>query len=195
MAQLTGSVANPTPSSVAPTDLPTPQRGRSRWRPTPSGVFALLLAAMMGWFLFESSKWPAGAALLPRVISIFGLVMLAFYAVQSLWRAPAPGGAVRQIMDVGRLDTGALTRQQVLSRILLVVGTTAALSLAIWAVGFHVAIPSYVFLALATVGKVRWWKALLAAGFFLAVLIGLYDNLIHITWHTTLIEQTMGRKP
>lgn len=192
MAHLADAV-NDSPSSTAQSaDRTTPRQTRARWHPTPSGIFGLLLAAIMAWFLVESAKWPAGAALLPRVISIFGLLVLALYAAQS-FLAPAARGAARQIMDVGRLDTGALSRQQVLSRILLVVGTTAVLALAVWAVGFHVAIPAYVFLALVTVGKVRWWKALFAAGVFLAVLIGLYDNLIHITWHTTLLDQLLGR--
>ena len=175
---------------------PEPSSSDSRvapggWRVTPSGLFGVVLTGLMIWVLLESQKWPTNAQLLPRTVSVFGLLMLAGYAIQGLVlaRSTARRG---QIMDIGRLDTSAIGRRQVVLRLALVVGSTALLVLAIWLVGFHWAIPVYVFLALWRLGKIRWWTALLVAAVFEAVLIGVYDHVMHITWHETLLDQLRG---
>jgi hypothetical protein len=163
------------------------------WRLTPTGGFGLLLAGLMVWVLFESQKWPANAQLLPRVVSVFGLVMLASYAIQEMLLARTQVARRRQIMDVGRLDVSGFSRRQVVGRLVLVIGSTVALVLAIWAVGFHAAIPVYVFLALWQVGRTRWWQALVAAAAFEVLLIGVYDRVMHVTWHETLLDRLLNR--
>ncbi|HKH69018.1 MAG TPA: tripartite tricarboxylate transporter TctB family protein [Reyranella sp.] len=162
------------------------------WRVSPSAVFALVLAGLMLWVLVEAQRWPANAQLLPRAVSIFGLVMLAGYALDALVFARR-GGVRRQIMDIGRLDTSAIDRRQVVSRLALMVGSTSVLVLAIWLVGFHAAIPVYVFVSLSAVGRTRWWTALLISVAFEALLIGVYDNVMHVTWHETLLAKISGR--
>ena len=161
------------------------------WRLSPNAVFALVLAGLMLWVLVEAQRWPANAQLLPRAVSIFGLIMLVGYALDAL--VLSRGGARRQIMDIGRLDTSAIDRGQVVSRLALVVGSTAALVLAIWLVGFHAAIPVYVFVSLWAVGRTRWWTALLVSMAFEALLIGVYDNVMHVTWHETVLNKLFGR--
>jgi len=162
-------------------------------RLTPSAGFGLLLAVLMIWVLVEAQKWPANAQLLPRAVSIFGLLMLTGYAIQELaLRRVQPSGR-RQIMDIGRLDSSAFSARQVATRLTLVIGSTAGLVLAIWAVGFHLAIPVYVFLALWRLGRTRWWTALLVAAAFEALLIGVYDHVMHVTWHETLLDNLLNR--
>jgi len=158
----------------------------------PNLLFALVLAGLMVWVLFEARRWPANAQLLPRAVAIFGLLMLAGYLVESVL-VTRRGSEPRQIMDIGRLDTSAIDRRQVVSRLALVVGSTAALVLAIWLVGFHAAIPVYVFVALWAVGGTRWWAALAASIAFEALLIGVYDNVMHVTWHETVMTKLLGR--
>lgn len=177
---------------MADSPAPIAPRSAPRWRPTPSGVFAAVLGAFMVWVLIEAPRWPANAQVLPRVVSLFGLLMLAGYVVQNLLLAS--GRAPGQIMDIGRLDTGALSRREVRTRLALVFGGTAALVVGVWAVGFHVAVPIYVFLWLWRLGGVRWWMALLAAAAFVLLLVGLYDQVIRVTWHETLIDRALGRQ-
>src|SRR5687767_10199864 len=93
-------------------------------------------AVLFVFMLAESAKWSAGVALLPRIASSFGLVVLAIYAVQRF----RPRGSQGQIMDMG-FDEGGLERSTVIERTLRFVLTTAAFLAAIWLIGFHVAVP------------------------------------------------------
>ena len=181
----------PTPAEQAPAVVErAPAAG---WRLTPNGGFMLVIAAMAVFFLVRSFEWPAGTALMPRLVSGAALLVVVLYGVDALRKGP--GAAQGRIMDVGRLETGDLTRRQVRLRMAEIAATLVALVGAVWAVGFHLAIPIYVFLSLWRLGHTRWWTALLTAAAFEALLVGLYDNVIHITWHTTLLDQLLRGQP
>ena len=47
---------------------------------------------------------------------------------------------------------------------------------AVWIVGWHVAVPTYVFLYLILLGKMCWWGAALGGLFFVGVIEGLYGR-------------------
>jgi hypothetical protein len=66
--------------------------------------------------------------------------------------------------------------------------TTAMLFVSVWVIGFHVAIPIYVFAYLMVYGGVRWWVALLCAAFFEAFMVVAYDIVIRQAWPEPLIR-------
>jgi hypothetical protein len=135
-------------------------------------------------------SWPSGAALLPRTAGIFGLLMLAGYAVSSL---RGKGANTGQILDVGRLQHGDTDEAAVRSRTVRAIGSLLVLVLLIWLVGFHIALPTFVAFYLWHWGQVTWWRAVLAGAIFLGIIVGLYDNIMHVTWHTSVLDSLMGR--
>jgi hypothetical protein len=143
----------------------------------------LFCGVLFLFMLAESTKWSAGVALLPRIASVFGLVVLVVYGVQRF----RPGSAQGQIMDMG-FDEGGLERSTVIERTLRFVLTTAAFFAAIWLIGFHVAVPIYMVLYLIIYGKVRWWAALLWAVGFLLFMIVAYDIVIRSSWPEPVIR-------
>ncbi|MFN0071491.1 MAG: tripartite tricarboxylate transporter TctB family protein [Chloroflexota bacterium] len=168
---------------------PAPTR-LQRLRLGPNGWFALLLAVVCSYFVWAAMSWPSGAALLPRTAGIFGLLMLAGYAISSFQGRGANTG---QILDVGRLEHGDTDTVAVRGRTLRAIGSLLVLVLSIWAVGFHVAIPTFVSFYLWYWGKVDWWRAVIAGVIFLGIIVGLYDNVLHVTWHTSLLDMLLGR--
>lgn len=161
-----------------------------RLRPGPNGLFALLLAFVCGYFVWTAMSWPSGAALLPRTAGAFGLLMLAGYAISSL-RGRA--GNTGQILDVGRLEHEDTDRAAIRARTIRAIGSLVALVALIWLVGFHVAIPVFVAFYLWHWGRVDWWRAVLAGAMFLGIIVGLYDNIMHVSWHTTVLDMLLGR--
>lgn len=145
----------------------------------------LFCAALFGFMLWESQRWSFGVALLPRIASAFGVVVLIAYAIDRF--RPRPSGSRVQIMDLG-FDEGDLERRVVLTRTLRFVLTTMALFVGIWMVGFHVAVPIYVFTYLMIYGGVRWWVALLCAAFFEAFMVVAYDIVIRQAWPEPVIQ-------
>src|SRR5262245_34927777 len=97
---------------------PEPSLGQ-RLKLGPNGLFALLLAIICGYFVWAAMSWPSGAALMPRTAGVFGLVMLAGYAVSSLRGQGANKG---QILDVGRLEHGDTDSAAVRRRTIRAIG-------------------------------------------------------------------------
>ena len=161
-----------------------------RLRLGPNGAFALLLAIICGYFVWASLSWPPGAALLPRSAGSFGLLMLLGYAISSIRGEGANKG---QILDVGRLDHGDTDEAAVRARTFRAIGSLLALVVLIWLLGFHIAIPTFVGFYLWYWGKVGWWRSVLAGAIFLGIIIGLYDDVMHVSWHTSVLDSLLGR--
>ena len=159
----------------------TPTRGRVEV------VGEIILLAIVGSFfvyLFvKSLGWPLSAALMPRIIVIIGFPFLIVRLV-SLLRRTTNSKAQSIIMDMGfRIGDDAKSERQRFVRIsLFIVG----LYLAIWVLGFHIALPLGMLYYLRVYGKVSWKMALAIAVVFLATIIGIYDHLLHATWHEPL---------
>lgn len=84
-------------------------------------------------------------------------------------------------MDIGRTHTDD-DRRVLMLRTAKAIGTTFGLVLAIWLIGFQIALPAYVFLYLFFFGHVRWWVALSWLVVFLVLIYGFFDEVIHIPW-------------
>ena len=169
-------------STVQPSTEPAGKRKRpllsELLQPTPSGVFIALLTIAFAFTLWQTFEWTNEAARLPRVITVAGLVLIATYATFHLV-VPSSGGG--RIMDIGRTRTDD-DRRVLMLRTFKAIGTTFGLVLAIWLIGFQIAVPGYVFLYLFFFGHVRWWVALGWLIVFIALIYGFFDEVIHIPW-------------
>jgi hypothetical protein len=140
----------------------------------------VLVGAVFTYMLVDSLGWHPDVARLPRIASGAGLIVLALYVARRLrtWGQVSERG---RILDLG-FDEAGLDRRTILSRTVRFVSTTTALFLGCWLIGFHTAIPLYVFGYLVVWGKVRWYWALLAAACFVAYMVVAYDVAIHAQW-------------
>ena len=144
-----------------------------------------LLAIVGGFFVYlflESLSWPLGAALMPRIAVIVGFPFLIIRVITLLRRTVAQQG---QIMDMGfsiGIDPKGEAR-----RFVRIYAFIVGLYLAIWLFGFHVALPLGMFFYLFVYGRVGWIASIAVSLFFLALIIGVYDNVLHVSWHEPLI--------
>lgn len=154
------------------------------------GVFVALVAGLFILLLVESLSWPLGAALLPRIVGIIGLPLLTIHIYNRVRSVDAAGGRAA-ILDTGftQADIPRRLSQRRALRFLL---STVALFAGVWLVGFHVALPLYIFGYLVRYAEVRWWVALVWAAGFEAVLLGLYDRVINTSWNDPLLFQLLG---
>lgn len=86
-----------------------------------------------------------------------------------------------QIMDTGFLETTD-ARSVVALRWVQLFGTTAALLLGVWIIGFHIAVPAYTVLYLIIFGKAKWYWTIIPAAFILIVVNFIYGYLLIAEW-------------
>ena len=168
------------------TAIPKPSL-KERLTLTPSGAFIGLMAIAFGYSLYSSYSWTEEAAKLPRIITTTGLILVAIYVARHL---VFPSTSKRRILDIGRTVTDDSTLV-LLIRTFKALGTTVGLIFAIWLIGFQIALPTYVFLFLRIFGRVRWWIALLWSAFFLVLIYGFFDLIIHIAWIDPALENVI----
>jgi hypothetical protein len=148
----------------------------------------ILLIAVAGFFLYlfiPSSAWPWGARLLPQIAVVVGapfLIIRIFYVLRILfWSREAGTITPGQIMDMGfRISDDPKGEGKRWLRILSAIGV---LYIGIWLVGFHIALPLWVFAYMVWFGKANLFLAGGIALGFLGLIVGVYDYLIRVPWH------------
>jgi len=150
--------------------------------------FVLLL--LLGIFVFmwiESADWPLGAALFPRVAAALGALAIIAFATQLAWRLRNSETVVEgRILDL-QWSTGDTDARTLKKRALIIMASIGALWLGVWLLGFHVAIPLYLFSQLVLLGNCRWWSATLVALAALGIIVGVYDELLQVSWNQPAI--------
>lgn len=164
----------------------TPER--DRWGIPLEIVGEIVLLAVVGGFftyLFvESLGWPTGAALMPRIAVAIGVPFWIGRVAVLVRRTEAKPA---QIMDFGfrvGVDPKAEAR-----RFTRIVGFIVGLYIAIWIFGFHVALPLGMLFYLFVYGQLRWIWSIVVSLLFLALIVGVYDELLHANWHEPLISK------
>jgi hypothetical protein len=149
------------------------------------GEFILLgmVASFFAYLAIKSMNWPLGAALMPRIAVALGVPFLIARLVVLVRSKVAHQG---EIMDTG-FRIGHDPKGE-LQRFIRICTFIVGLYLAIWAVGFHIALPLGVAFYLYRYGKVGWLWSTVGGLFFLGLIIGLYDNVLHVAWHEPLIN-------
>ena len=157
-----------------------------RWRMSLEILGEILLLAIVGGFfvylLAESLSWPLSAALMPRIAVIIGFPFLIIRVTTLLRRTIAQQG---HIMDMG-FSIGIDPKAEA-KRFVRICSFIVGLYLAIWVFGFHVALPLGMFFYLFVYGRVGWIASIAVSLFFLALIIGVYDTVLHVSWHEPLI--------
>ena len=158
-------------------------------------ILLTLVGALFAYMIWESFDWRYEAKLAPRIVigvgTPFWLIRVFALARILATRARSQGGyggvrdeeaSAGQIMDMGfYLSAGAGLRFFIGS------GSIVAFVVAVWLLGWHIAIPGYIVLYLRFVAKLKWWLAIsLAAGFGGGVML-LYDTLMNTNWNEPVL--------
>lgn len=143
----------------------------------------VLLAVVGAFFVYlfvASLDWPLGPALMPRIAVIIGAPFWA-YRVLVLFLQASEAEAAGQIMDIGFRSGGDPTGER--GRLIRISTFIVGLYLAIWLVGFHIALPIGMIFYVRVYGGVSWAWSLVVGFLFLVLLVGVYDNLLNAYWH------------
>ena len=142
-------------------------------------VLLAIVGGMFAYLFIESFSWPLGAALMPRLAVGIGTPFL-FWRLASLIRK-AKESPTAGIMDLG-FRTGADPKGERI-RFFRIIAYIVGLYLAIWLLGFHIAIPLGVAGYVYIYGRAGLlWSAVVGLC-FLGLIMGVYDHFLGATWH------------
>jgi len=146
-------------------------------------LFALLLAVLFAGGVLAARSWPWKTALFPLVIGTGGCVSA---AILSLWiglRGGGPGSSAEGAPQGDIFLDDSARGWEGLKRTFGICGWIVGIVAATWLVGQPIALPLFVFLYLKVGAHESWMVSL---GLTLAVtvfLIGVFDNVIHVSWY------------
>ena len=165
---------------------------QGRWRLSLERVGEVILLAIVGgvfiYFFIESFKWKLGSALMPWIAISIGAPFWLYRLIVVCLHLTEPSS---QIMDLG-FRTGADPKGE-RERLIRICSYIVGLYLAIWLLGFYIALPAGVFFYVFVYGRVGWFWSLFLSLMFLALIIGVFDKLLNVTWHTPpLLEWLRG---
>jgi hypothetical protein len=146
---------------------------------------SVLVTTVTGYFIYlllAVGDLRPEAARLPRMTAIGGLVLVAGFIAQRVWSiAHGKQNPTTQILDTG-FDEEGLSKRLVVIRTLRLATWFCGMLAAIWFVGYHVAVPVFVFFYLLVFGKTKWWLAATAGAAFFLLIYGLFDLVLHTRW-------------
>ena len=146
---------------------------------------SVLVSIVTGYFIYlliAVGDLRPEAARLPRMTAIGGLVLVAAFIAQKVWAAThGKSKTTRQILDTG-FDEEGLSKRLVVIRTIRLATWFGGMLAAIWFVGYHVAVPVFVFFYLLVFGKTRWWLAAIGGAAFFVLIYGLFDLVLHTIW-------------
>jgi hypothetical protein len=148
-------------------------------------IFLLVLVgAFMTYMFVGSFGWPAGSAFLPRIVVLGGAPFVLIRLISLVKRTKS---SVADIMDQGFVGTDEDTPKAVMGRLTRGILFVFLLYFAIWMFGFHLALPTGIFIYLLAYSGIGWAKSLIVALVFLGIIFGLYDYVMHTMWHNPIV--------
>jgi hypothetical protein len=145
----------------------------------------ILVCIVTGYFVYlllAVGDLRPEAARLPRMTAIGGLILVAAFIAQKLWRTLlGMQNPTLQILDTG-FDEEGLSGRLVAIRTLRVAIWFGGMLGAIWLAGYHVTIPVFVFFYLLVFGETRWWAAATAGAAYFFLIYVLFDLVLHTEW-------------
>lgn len=148
---------------------------------SPDFLLSVLVAAGVGFGLWETRSWPEEARLVPLFV---GLPVLLLAAVQlgreALHAVRGRSGPSADILDLS-FDS-SVPSSVAMQRGAIFFGWIVGLLLGIWLFGFLIAVPAYVLLYLKTQARASWRLTLVLTASMALLEVGLYDQILSTRW-------------
>jgi hypothetical protein len=157
-----------------------------------SAVISLLLLVLLAVGLWEAKDWSLQAGLFPRALGVAALVLALWQLILDLVHGRKPVAD----QDAARLVDLPVDRDVPASEVLRRGGIAFAwifgFTLAIWAMGFGLAVPVFLFLYVILQADERWWFAAVTALSMSLFQYVVFDRIIHTNWPEGIIQQWLG---
>lgn len=161
-------------------------------------VFDLLVVGFLGGLVISAVGWPFETGLFPLAIGVPILVLaVAQFGKDALALgrgAPKGGAAVQESIPDVPTDR-SVPFHLVFKRAGGFYGSTIVLYLLVMIVGFHVAVPIFLFAFLRFYGRASWTLVLVLTAGILLLMIGVFDQLLHVPWPESLIGSLLTPTP
>ena len=153
---------------------------RRRW----DLAFALVLVAVFGYSFATALGYPEDARLLPLAVALPGLALAAIQVVLSLRPAPAPLESAA--------DEETLTPRERTRRTAEAAAWILGIFLAIYLIGFLIAVPVAAVAYLRVMAREGWVASLVVAVLCWALVFGIFDRVLHIPLPTGQLFRLFG---
>jgi len=121
---------------------------------------------------------------MPRIAVAIGTLFWLWRVAVLFFQAKESSG---QIMDIGFRSGDDIKGER--GRFIRISCFIVGLYLAIWLLGFHIAMPAGILFYVRVYGKMSWVGSVFLALFFVVLLFGVYDHLLNATWHEPPVLQ------
>ena len=147
-------------------------------------TFNLLIIVALSIALYVSRNWPSATALFPHVI---GFPLLALSVVSLiLW-------LVRARRELANLKRGiAPSDRSFVVNAMSIFGWLASFALAIWVLGFPIAVPLFVFLYMKLHGKLSWLTCVVFTAVTTAFVVLVFGWLFRVIWPRGAVWLMLG---
>lgn len=149
-------------------------------------VFTMIIGLILLGAFIMALRWPLRTSILIYFICGICLVLLFIELYQEIQGAVTTEKAGGSGMDVPLFKGGEISRD------VLAWAWLIGLLLAIWFIGFKIAVPLFVFL-FSKIHGARWYLSLFLAFISFGMLYGLFDMVIHVPWPEPLILSIIAK--
>lgn len=168
---------------------------------TEEKVFTFFLLGIVTLMLFLTFKYRSGAKLVPLFIGILALALMLFLCAMAIsprfasWYQKLEKNSLTslkatsleaKIKDIGDLEE-KVDQRAVEKKEKIIVGWLLFLTAAVYALGFLVAIPLFLFLFLKIWGKEGWVLTLTLSGTVSVIIYFIFDFILKIPFHEGII--------
>ena len=154
-----------------------------------SALISLFLLLVLSVALYTARNWSPQAGLFPRTVGAIALVLVLGQLILDLVKKKKAetedDGAGLVDLPVDR----SVPVREVVRRGGKAFGWIFGLALTIWAIGFGLAIPLFLFLYIFFQAKERWWVALAIALLMALFQYVVFDRIIHTNWPVGAVQQ------
>jgi len=164
------------------------RRRRAEWSPRPllswRPALTLAFVVVTAFAMVEALDWRYQARLFPLAIGVPTLAVMVWQLALDIFTRPGAGPGAGY-SDIRPDDT--MGGQMLLRRAGEAFGWLLALLLAVYIVGFPIAIALFVFAYLFWRSHEKWWVAALTSAVLVGLLYLFFDGVLHVVWPEGLI--------
>jgi hypothetical protein len=162
-------------------DVTAMSEARRRW----DVVFGVVLVVVFAYAAVTALGYPEEARLLPLAVALPGLVLAVLHVALSL--RPQTGAPAEPPDENEPLTTAERTR-----RTAQIAAWIAGIFLAIYLVGFQIAVPLAAVAYLRVMAREAWLASGIVAGLCWGLVFGIFDRVLHIPLPTGQLLRMLG---